>query len=95
MGFPPLKHLHADGTLKQPTSYEELMQLVLDSQWKWGDLGLSFVNMSLAREPCSLVGSHWYAAPEIVLYLHSDVQATMHTAGLDSFSLAILHWTCR
>jgi len=57
MGFPPAELLNADGSVQAPTNITELVKLLVLSQWKLADFGVSFMDMSAAHEPCSVVGT--------------------------------------
>lgn len=98
MGFPPPELLNPDGSAQSPTNITELVKLLVLSQWKLADFGLSFMDMSAAHEPCSLVGTPWYAAPEVYLHLNQRSLGGMrpkHSPGMDMWSMAVTGVTCR
>jgi len=60
---------------------------MLSTRFKAGDFGHSFVGLRTTDEPCSVVGTMYYAGPEVVNFLGSDWKPRQ-TPGIDSFSLA-------
>ena len=55
------------------------------------DFDTAFDKYSLTREPRAIVGTEWFAAPEIMLAANINVPVLPHTVGLEGWSLTHTH----